>query len=274
MHEAYWGLTEAPFALTPDPRFYYMGHATEDSLMMLHYALTRNKGVGLVTAPLGMGKTALCHKLTSLLEPTITRVINIVNPALTPLQFHFELLAELGVKTRYKDRQAVSKELQSRLLEVAGKGKRVVLIIDDAHMIESAGTFEELRQLLNLQMDNQFLVNVLLVGQPSLVQSICKCESLDQMIAIRERMQPLSLVDTGELVMHRLRNAGYSGDQGIFGTDAIVELHRRSKGVPRVICHIADRALVVGKNQKARFIDGLVMHEAIADFYGAEEEAA
>src|SRR5438270_10529567 len=112
-----------------------MGHAAEDSLMMLHYALIRNKGVGMVTAPLGMAKTALCHKLTSLLEPTITRVINIVNPSLNPLQFHFELLAELGVKTRYKDRQAVSKELQRRLLEVSEQGKRVVLMIDDAHMI-------------------------------------------------------------------------------------------------------------------------------------------
>jgi len=273
MHEAYWGLTESPFALTPDPRFYYMGHAAEDSLMMLHYALVRNKGVAMVTAPLGMGKTALCHKITSLLDPTITRVINVVNPTLTPLQFHFELLAELGVKTRYKDRQAVSKELQQRLFQVYEKGKRVVLIVDDAHMIESAGTLEELRALVNFQSDNQFLVNMLLVGQPQLTETLKKNPALDQTIAIRERIQPLSLVDTGELVMHRLRTAGYSGDQGIFATDAMVELHRRSKGVPRVICHIADRALWLGKSQRARFVDGLLMHDAVADFYGVEEAA-
>lgn len=274
MHEGYWGLKEPAFALTPDPRFYYMGHSHEDSLMMLHYALTRNKGAGMLTGTLGMGKTAICHKLASLLDPAKTHIITVVNPILNPHQFHLELLAELGIKVKFKDRQAIAKELQHRLIEVYEKGKRVVLIVDDAHQIESEGTFEELRQLLNLQMDDRFLVNVLLVGQPQLGFNVGKFQELDQMIAVRERLQQFTLVDTGEMVMHRLRTAGYTGDPGIFTTDAILELHRFSKGVPRIVCHLADHALMLGKLQKAKCVDGLLMHQSITEFYGSEEAAA
>jgi general secretion pathway protein A len=274
MQEAYWGLNEPPFALAPDPKTFYMGHAGEDVLMMLHYAVTRNKGAALLTGALGMGKTALCHKLIDLLDPIKTQTISIVNPMLSPLQLHLELLGELGVKVRFKDRPAVAKELQKRLLDLYEKGKKVVLVVDDAHQIQSDGTFEELRQLLNLQVDDQFLVTIILAGLPILAQNLSKFPELDQIMAVRVRLQPLTLVETGDLIMHRLRVAGYTGDPGIFSPDAVLELHRFTQGVPRLVCHLADHALMLGKNEKAPFVDGLLMHEAIAEFYGEEEHAA
>lgn len=272
MHEAYWGVSEPPFALTPDPRFFYMGHANEDVVMMLHYAITRNKGAALLTAGLGMGKTALSHKFASLLDPFRTKVITVVNPALNPLQFHLEILADLGYKPKSKDRQAVGQELKTRLLELYEKGKRIVVILDDAHQIKNEGTFEELRMLLNLQLDDQFLISLVMLGLPTLAQTLAKYQELDQLIAVRERLQPMSVVETGELIMHRMRMAGYTGDQGLFDPDAIMEIHRFTHGVPRLICHLADHALMLGCNKKVRFIDGMLMHEAIEEFYGDEQE--
>jgi general secretion pathway protein A len=274
MHEAYWGFTEAPFALTPDPRFYYMGHAHEDSLMMLHYAIVRNKGLASITGALGMGKTAMCHKLHSLLDPAKTDVVLMVNPSMNALQFHKELVTRLGGKGETDDCHDLSRELHHHLVASYDKGNRVVLIVDDAHQMRDHGTFEELRMLLNLQMDDQFLVSIVLVGQPELSQNLAAHQELDQLVAVRERMQMLTLVETGEMVMHRLRNAGYTGEQGIFDSDALVELHRHGKGVPRMICHLADHALMLGKLEKASHVDGMLMYEAIEQFFGTQTAAA
>jgi len=273
MHEAYWGFTEAPFALTPDPKFYFLGHANEDVLMMLHYAVTRNKGVALLTGPLGTGKTALCHKLVQLLEPTKITAVTLVNPVLTPVQLHLEILAELGIKVRFKDRQAVPQELHQRLLAFYERGERVVLFIDDAHLIETSSTFEELRHLLNLQVDDQFLISVIMVGQSGLAMKVANVPELDQMIAVRERLQPMNLVDAGEMIMHRMRVAGFTGEPGTFSAEAVMAIYKFSKGVPRVICHLADHALMLAKNQKTKIIDGILLHQVIEEFYGVDNAA-
>ena len=272
MHEAYWGFNEPPFALTPDPRFMYLGQNTEDSLMMLHYAITRNKGVAVLTGALGTGKTALCHKLVELLDPSETKAITVVNPVLDPVQFQTELLAELGVKVRFKDRQAVSKELQRRLMACYERGERVILFVDDAHLIEKSETFEEIRHLLNLQVNDQFLITVVLVGQPQMALRLGAVPDLDQMVAVREKLAPLGIVDTGEMIRHRLRIAGFTGESSPFSAEAVQAIHKHSKGVPRVICHLADHALMLAKQYKLRMIDAVIIHEVMDEFYG--EEAA
>lgn len=271
MHESYWGFSEAPFALTPDPRFFYVGNSTEETLMLLHYGITSNKGIVMLTGALGSGKTAMCHKLVSLLEPTKTQVVEVVNPKSESLTLHLHNALELTSKP--KDRQAAASELKERLLDLYEKGKKLVLIIDGAHAIEKEVTFEELRALLNLQLDDQFLVNVVLCGLPQLSANLLKYEDLDQTIAIRERLQPLSLKETGEMILHRLRTAGYTGDPNLFDQDALLELHRFTKGVPRLVCHLADHALRLGKLHKEKCVDGMLMHESIDEFYGSENAA-
>lgn len=273
MYEAYWGLTEPPFSLTPDPRFLYMSRGHEDALMMLHYAITRNKGAALLAGDIGLGKTTVSRKLLDLLDPVRTRVVLIVNPILTPVQMLQEILSQLELPNASRNRQVLVADLHKALLSYYERGQRVVLLIDEAHLIKSAQTFEELRLLLNCQMNDQFLISLLLLGQPELRAKISKVPALEQRLAVRQTIKPLDVTETGEMVLHRLRVAGYTAEQSPFTPDAIFELHKYTKGAPRLISQLADNALVVGFVQKAKCIDGFMMHSVIADYSGVEVAA-
>lgn len=270
MYEAYWGLTEPPFSLTPDPRFLYMSRGHEDALMMLHYAITRNKGAAMLFGPIGLGKTTVSRKLLELLDPVKTKVVLIVNPILTPVQILQEILGQLEVPVSSKNRQVLVQELHNTLITYYERGQRVVLIVDEAHLIRSANTLEELRLLLNCQMNDQFLISLLLLGQPELRQKIAKVPALEQRMAVRQVIKPLDAIETGEMILHRLRVAGYSGESSPFSPDAIFELHKYAQGAPRLISQLADNALMLAFAQKVQVIDGFMMHSIIADYSGKE----
>lgn len=273
MHESYWGLTEPPFSLTPDPRFLYLSRKHEDALMMLHYAISRNKGAACLTGDIGLGKTTVSRKLLDLLDPIKHRVVLIVNPILTPIQMLQEILSQLGVDASSRNRQVLVQELHKTLLEFYERGQQVVLAIDEAHLIRNAGTFEELRLLLNCQMNDQFLITMLLLGQSELRGKLSKVPALEQRMAIRYHLEALDVTETGEMILHRLRVAGYSGEQSPFTPDAVYEIHKATKGAPRLISQIADNALLMGMAKKAKSIDGFLMHEVVNQYFGREEAA-
>ncbi|MBS1720704.1 MAG: AAA family ATPase [Armatimonadetes bacterium] len=263
-------MTEPPFSLTPDPRFLYMSRGHEDALMMLHYAITRNKGAAMLFGPIGLGKTTVSRKLLELLDPVKTKVVLIVNPILTPVQILQEVLGQLEVPVNSKNRQVLVQELHNTLITYYERGQRVVLIVDEAHLIRSANTLEELRLLLNCQMNDQFLISLLLLGQPELRQKIAKVPALEQRMAVRQVIKPLDAIETGEMILHRLRVAGYSGESSPFSPDAIFELHKYAQGAPRLISQLADNALMLAFAQKVQVIDGFMMHSIIADYSGKE----
>lgn len=270
MYESYWGLTEPPFSLTPDPRFLYMSRGHEDSLMMLHYAVTRNKGAAMLSGEIGLGKTTVSRKLLDLIDPVKNRIVLIVNPILTPVQILREVLSQLDVDTNSRNRQVLVQELHKTLLGHYERGQRVVLMIDEAHLIRSSQTLEELRLLLNCQMDDSFLISLVLLGQPELRDKIKRVPALEQRLAVRHRLKPLDVNETGELILHRLRIAGYTGESSPFTPDALFELHKVAQGTPRLISQLADTALLVGMAQKAKCIDGFLMHGVVQEFIGAE----
>jgi general secretion pathway protein A len=273
MHENYWGLNEAPFSLTPDPRFLFMSRAHEDALMMLHYAITRNKGAGLLSGDIGLGKTTISRKLLDLLDPVKYRIVLIVNPILTPIQILQEILSQLDVNVNSRNRQVLVQELHNTLLSYYDRGQRVVILVDEAHLIKSANTFEELRLLLNCQMNDQFLISLILLGQVELRPKIAKVPALEQRMAVRHTIQPLDIHECGDLVLHRMRVAGYSAEQSPFTPDAIYELHKVAKGYPRMICQLADNALLMGMARKVTSIDGFFMHDVVSDYLGVEKAA-
>lgn len=179
MYEKYWGLQEAPFTLTPDPRFLYLSRSHEDALMMLHYAITRNKGAAMLVGDIGLGKTTVSRKLLETLDPVQHRIILIVNPILTPTQIYQEILDQLGVGIQSRNRQILVQRLHLELLELYNRGQKAVLMVDEAHLIRSLGTFEELRLLLNCQMNDQFLLSLIL-GRTNWFPKLKKVPALEQ----------------------------------------------------------------------------------------------
>jgi general secretion pathway protein A len=161
-------------------------------------------------------------------------------------------------------------ELHKALIGYYERGQRVVLLIDEAHLIRSSQTLEELRLLLNCQMNDQFLINLLMLGQTELRQKIAKVPALEQRMAVRAQIRPLDQVETGEMILHRMRVAGYTTEQSPFTPDAIFEVHKHSKGTPRVISQIADNALLMGMAQKAKRVDAFLMHSVICEMTGQE----
>jgi len=265
MYEAYWGLTEQPFALTPDPRFLFLSRQHEDALMMLHYAITRNKGAAMLSGDIGLGKTTVSRKLLELLNPVQYRIVLIVNPILTPVQILQEILTQLDAPSSSRNRQQLVQDLHKLLVSMYERGKQAVLMIDEAHLIRSSSTFEELRLLLNCQMNDQFLLSLVLLGQTELRAKIAKVPALEQRMAVRHTLKPLDVNDTGELIVHRLRVAGFTGDKSPFTPDAVHQIHKASGGTPRLISQYADNALLIAMAQQAKQVDGFLMHEVLND---------
>jgi general secretion pathway protein A len=268
MYEQYWGLNESPFSLTPDPRFLYMSRAHEDALMMLHYAVTRNKGAAMLAGDIGLGKTTISRKLLETLDPVQFKVALIVNPILTPTQMLQEILSQLGIDVVSRNRQVLVQTLHKSLIELYERGQRLVLLIDEAHLIRSAASLEELRLLLNCQMNDQFLISLLLLGQTELRGKIAKVPALEQRLAVRHVLKPLTMEETGEMILHRLRVAGYTGEKSPFTPDAVHYIHQVSGGAPRLISQLADNAMLMAMARRTQTIDGFLLHEVAEDYNG------
>jgi len=268
MYEPYWGLNEPAFSLTPDPRFLYMSRGHEDALMMLHYAMSRNKGAAFLAGDIGLGKTTISRKLLELFDYTRDRVVLIFNPILTPVQFLQEILIQLGEENPSKNRLQLVHQLHKTLIDLHNNGQRVILMIDEAHLIKSTQTFEEIRLILNCQLNDSFLCSLILLGQNELIPKLEKVPALDQRLAIRVTLKPLNVQETGELILHRLRVAGYQGESSPFTPDAVFEIHKASEGYPRLISQFADNALMIGFSQRAKIIDGFMVHSMVCDVKG------
>lgn len=270
MYEEYWGLTEPAFSLAPDPRFLYLSKQHSDCLTMLNYAVSGDKGAAMITGDVGCGKTTLSRRLLGELAEGEYRVAMIVNPILTPVQFLREVLEQFGEEGLPRNRQVLVSRLNEKLLELDKAGKKAVLLIDEAHLIRDRGTFEEIRLLLNFQLNDRFLLSLLLMGQLELRPKIERIPALMQRMAIRGSVGPLDEHDTEKMIDFRLKQAWYVGENSIFTPDAVHELQAYTKGYPRLICELCDNALLVGMVEKAKHIDGFLMKSVIMDFEGKE----
>jgi general secretion pathway protein A len=263
MYESYWGLNEPAFSLTPDPRFLYMSRNHEDALVSLIHAVQRNKGAALLMGEIGHGKTTVSRKLIEMLDPVQYRVVLNVNPILTPAQMIQEILSQLGVGVDTSNRQALVQRLHIELTDLYARGQRAVVIVDEAHMIKSSATFEELRLLLNCQMNDQFLLTLIFIGQLELRRRIEKVPALCQRLAVQQTLGPLDATETGEMILHRLRVAGYTGARSPFTPDAIHQMHRATGGSPRLIAQVADSLLATACAQREEVIDAFLAHQVV-----------
>ena len=261
MYLQHFGLDEAPFAITPDPRFVYLSERHRDALAHLMYGIGQGGSGGFVqlTGEVGTGKTTLCRLALEQL-PDNVRVALVLNPKQTPLDLLETICEELHIEGANKRRSQKTQvdALNAYLLDAYGKGLRVVLIIDEAQEL-SRELLEQVRLLTNLETNTQKLLQIVLLGQPELRHMLARpaLRQLAQRITARFHLDPLKAGDTGEYLRHRIGVAG--GTAFPFEEAAVRRLHSLSGGVPRLLNVLGERALLAGYvHGKTRVDAGLV----------------
>ncbi|HSW40122.1 MAG TPA: AAA family ATPase [Acidobacteriota bacterium] len=244
MYTEFFKLREPPFSLTPDPRYLFMSERHREGLAHLLYGVRQPGGFVQLTGEVGSGKTTLCRCLISQLPHDID-VALVLNPRLTVIELLEAVCDELRIE--YPQRSGSNKilidALNRRLLENHAGGRRTVLIIDEAQNL-SAEVLEQVRLLTNLETYREKLLQIILIGQPELLAMLKsrKLRQLSQRITARYHLQPMSGVETRAYIRHRLLIAGRR--EPLFTGSAMRRVCRLSKGVPRAVNIICDRALL------------------------------
>jgi general secretion pathway protein A len=270
MYTSFFGLGEKPFAITPDPRYLFMSERHAEALAHLLYGINEAGGFIQLTGEVGTGKTTVVRSLLERM-PGHADVAVILNPQLTPVEFVLTICEELGIFMRDEDASSIKDLvdlLNKRLLESHAKGRRVVVIVDEAQNL-TPETLEQVRLLTNLETASQKLLQIILIGQPELREVLARVElrQLAQRITGRYHLDPLSRVETAAYVSHRLKVAG-SATGDVFSATALREVHRLSNGIPRIINVICDRALLGAFTQEQHRIGPSLVREAAGEVYG------
>jgi general secretion pathway protein A len=244
MYARFFGLNENPFGLPPDPRYLYMSRRHQEALAHLTYGVTQGGGFVVLSGEVGTGKTLMIRALLEQLPQNVD-VALVLYPMLSVREFVASICDDLRVPYPRKSDslKVLIDALNAYLLENHAKGRRTVLVIDEAHKL-SHDVLEQVRLLTNLETSKEKLLQILLVGQPELDALLAQphLRQLAQRVTARYELRHLSATETREYVSHRLRVAG--GESSIFTNGALRVLHRLSGGVPRLVNVIADRALL------------------------------
>ena len=251
--EAYWGLKEKPFENTPDPRFLFHPGDNGDVFHRLLYALKGSRGAAMLTGESGCGKTLMARALVQELNPDNIEVAFLTNPSWGPDDFLREVLYQLGEDTQLTSRSDILHRVHEVLYENYEAGKETLVLIDESQLIEDPEVFEEIRLILNFQLNDAFLVTLLLVGQPQLADRVAGQSALDQRVAARGVVKPLQQQEVEQYIAHRLKTAGR--EEPAFADQAMDPIFEYSAGIPRKINNICDIALVVGFSRKLSLID-------------------
>ena len=271
MYEAYYGFTERPFSLTPDPKYLYRSQSHGDAFDLLHYAIRRREGFVVVTGDIGTGKTTLCRALLEQIDRTTFTAL-VLNPFLSEEDLLKRLLQDFGVMSRADagggrpsnvSKQELIETLYDFLLGLIPLKANAVLIIDEAQNLP-LGVLEQIRMLSNLETDKEKLLQIVLVGQLELRTLLRSpgLRQLDQRVSIRYELQPLDREAAGAYVSHRVAVAGGSSCV-IFTPKALDRVHELSSGIPRLINLLCDRALLAGFSLRTnRILPDMVEHAA------------
>lgn len=268
MYEAFFGLREAPFSLTPDTEYFFGYRAHEQALEVLLHAVRHGEGFIKITGEVGTGKTLLCRKLLDCLDDDCVTAF-IPDPALSPEGLRQALAYELELKSRDVEPHVLLEAIHQRLVRLAQRGKRVVLCIDEAQTLSDEG-LEAVRLLTNLETEKTKLLQVILFGQPELDQRLGtrQLRQLQQRISFDYRLEPLDRSAVDSYVAHRLSVAGYNGER-LFSRAAIRRLHQCSQGIPRLINVIAHKALMLAYGKGRRRVRPVEIQQAARDTSGA-----
>jgi len=269
MYLSFFGLTEKPFAITPDPRYLYLSERHAEALAHLLYGINEAGGFVQLTGEVGTGKTTIVRSLLAQ-TPKNAEIALILNPKMTAPEFLLTICEELGIGVpdsalgSLKDLVDI---LSEYLLRAHAAGHRVVLVVDEAQNL-SPEVLEQVRLLTNLETNTQKLLQIILIGQPELRELLARNElrQLAQRITGRYHLNPLSHDETAAYVLHRLRVAGATTD--IFAPPALHAVFSLSQGVPRVINVICDRSLLGAYSLDRHRVTASLVRSAAAEVFG------
>lgn len=258
MYLDYYGLVEPPFDITPNPRFLFYSPKHREAFNHLLYGIRERKGFVQLTGEVGAGKTTLCRALMEQLDGRFATAL-ILNPVLSPDQLIKAIALELGLQVLGMDRLETVAEINNFLLAQLERGQDTVLIIDEAQDLTDE-LLEQVRLLSNLEADDRKLLQIVLMGQPELRDRLNnpRLRQLRQRITVRYHLLPLNRSEVNQYIQHRLQVSGAKGTP-YFTQPALWRVFGYSKGVPRLVNAICDKALLAGfVNQRERINYGMI----------------
>ncbi len=264
MYEAFFNLTQKPFDLLPDPDFLFMSSSHKKALSYLDYGIRERVGFILLTGEVGSGKTTL---IRNLIKKNLSNVIlsKIFNTRVDSEQLIAMINDDFGLSIQNKDKITLLRDLNTFLIEQFIKGNQPVLIIDEAQNLNQ-DLLEEIRMLSNLETDSAKLLQIILVGQPELRNTLASATlvQLRQRISINCHIQPLNRSEIEHYILHRLEKAG-DRDAASFSPETIDIIFTYSRGIPRLINIICDFILLAAFAEETRNIDAALVQDIIGD---------
>ena len=268
MYYKTFGLKEPPFQLTPDSRYLFFSKAHRRAKAYMDYAVWKRDGFIVLTGDIGAGKTTLINKLLSEIDSEV-EIIRIFQTQLNEVEFIQAMLFELGIneaEIHGLGKVELLHKFNHLLIDKYSKGKHVVLIVDEGQNLTTK-VLEEIRMLSGLELDQEKLLNIILVGQPemNLMLDQPKMTQLVQRIRLRFHLGPLALEETIEYIKHRLQVAGSSSPDNVFDSEIYEEIQHYTSGIPRKLNVLCDTALVCAFADGKSKVDKETLHDALSE---------
>ncbi len=269
MYESFFHVTEEPFGVTPNSRFFFKSRKHDDALLSLMYGIERRKGFIMLTGEIGTGKTTLCRTLFNDLKKVDTALI--LNPTLTGGALLSAIVEDFGLKAKRSIKDRID-SINHFLLEGRVEGRNAVVIIDECQSL-SKKALEMIRLLSNLETESEKLLQIVLVGQPELRGKLLDSDlrQLNQRIVVRHHLVPLDRMEVEQYICHRLRVAGAPEGLVKFSDGAIDLIYSYTKGFPRLINILCDRILMAAYVEEKTWIDAAIVSKSIKDVEGVSD---
>jgi general secretion pathway protein A len=261
MYESYYGFSERPFQLSPDPRFFFATNHHQRALSYLQYGLDQGEGFIVITGPIGTGKTTIARNLLASIADENIVAAQLVTTNLSPDELLELVAAEFKITIKGTSKADILRSIEQFLIGLNKQGKRALLLVDEAQNLPSE-TIEELRMLSNFQLDSKPLIQSFLLGQEELkdIISAPDMEQFRQRIIASAHLKPLSVDEVKSYINHRLAQANCN-KESLFSDDAFKLIFEKTLGVPRKINIFVDRLLLFGFLEELGTITCAVINE-------------
>jgi general secretion pathway protein A len=261
----FYNLKEQPFSISVDNRFYFNSNQHSQALVKLKYAAEERKGLAVLVGGIGTGKTTLARRMLDELEESQfeSALLVVLHTSITSEWLLRKIAVQLGVQNPLEEKTELLSQLYNRLVEIYDSGKKAVVLIDEAQMLQRKEVMEEFRGILNIELDGQKLITFIFFGLTDLDSNLALDKPLQQRIALRYQLQSFTEKVTEDYIRYRLDVAGTKKE--LFTKGCLAAIHKYSQGIPRLINGICDNALLEGFLRKREKIDEEMIQEVVSD---------